>query len=344
MMNSMQRTLTAIGHKEPDRVPLFLLLSFYGAKELGMSIREYFSKPEYVLEGQLRMRKKYSNDCIYTFFHAPVEIEAFGGEILFVEDGPPNSAEPFIKSVEQIRHVEVPNVYDSRPLRKVLEATSLLKEAVGDEVPIIGVVMSPFSLPVMQLGFDKYLELIYFRPVEFEQLIKINEEFCVAWANAQLQAGATAICYFDPLASPAMIEREKYLETGHKIASRTISRIKGPTATHLASGITIPVLDDIVATGTAVLGFSNRDDVDEIKRLAQNKICLLGNLNGVEMATWDRKKAREETRKLIKGAAKGGGFILSDNHGEIPWQVSEDVLMEIAQTVEEYGTYPIKAD
>ena len=64
----------------------------------------------------------------------------------------------------------------------------------------------------------------------------------------------------------------------------------------------------------------------------------------MEMATWDRKKAREETRKLIKGAAKGGGFILSDNHGEIPWQVSEDVLMEIAQTVEEYGTYPIKAD
>jgi uroporphyrinogen decarboxylase len=27
---------------------------------------------------------------------------------------------------------------------------------VGDSVPIIGVVISPFSLPVMQMGFDAY--------------------------------------------------------------------------------------------------------------------------------------------------------------------------------------------
>ena len=31
-MNSMERTIAAISHKEPDRVPLFLLLSLYGAK------------------------------------------------------------------------------------------------------------------------------------------------------------------------------------------------------------------------------------------------------------------------------------------------------------------------
>ena len=44
--NSLQRVLTTLGHKEPDKVPLFLLVSMHGAKELGMSIEEYFSKPE----------------------------------------------------------------------------------------------------------------------------------------------------------------------------------------------------------------------------------------------------------------------------------------------------------
>ena len=76
LMTSRDRVLTAISMKEPDRVPMFLLLTMHGAKELGLSIREYFSQADYVVNGQLRLREKYRNDCIYTFFYAPIEIEA----------------------------------------------------------------------------------------------------------------------------------------------------------------------------------------------------------------------------------------------------------------------------
>lgn len=69
-MTSMERVMTAISHKEPDRVPLFHLLSLYGARELGISIKEYFSRPELVVKAQLRMKEKYSNYCIYTFLCA----------------------------------------------------------------------------------------------------------------------------------------------------------------------------------------------------------------------------------------------------------------------------------
>jgi uroporphyrinogen decarboxylase len=63
-MNSFERVMTAISHREPDRVPLFLLLSLYGAKELGMSPKQYFSKAENIVKAQLYMNKKYNNDCI----------------------------------------------------------------------------------------------------------------------------------------------------------------------------------------------------------------------------------------------------------------------------------------
>ena len=53
-MNSMQRTLTTLGQQEPDRVPLFLLTSGHGAKEVGLSIEAYFSRAENVIDGQLR--------------------------------------------------------------------------------------------------------------------------------------------------------------------------------------------------------------------------------------------------------------------------------------------------
>jgi uroporphyrinogen decarboxylase len=334
--------MAAISHTEPDRVPLFLLLSLYGAKETGIPIKSYFSKPENVMKAQLRMKVKYRNDCIYTFFYAPIEVEAFGGEVIFVDDGPPNSGEPFIKSIEQISKIEIPQIADTACLKRVLEATALLKSSVGNETPIIGVVMSPFSLPVMQLGFEKYLELMYFRTAEFEQLMQINQAFCVAWANAQLEAGATAICIFDPLASPNIIERDMYLATGHRIARQTISRIKGPTATHLASGIALPVLNDIIDTGSVVLGFSTDDELVAIKNAARNKICLLGNLNGIDMVNWSAQKAHDEVKNIIDKAGPGGGLIISDNHGEIPWQVPENVLFELAEAVSRFGTYPLQ--
>jgi len=39
-MTSMERVLTTLSHNEPDRVPLFLTLSMYRAKELGTTVKE----------------------------------------------------------------------------------------------------------------------------------------------------------------------------------------------------------------------------------------------------------------------------------------------------------------
>ncbi len=206
-LTSLQRVVTTLGHQEPDRVPFFLLPTMHGARELGLSIQEYFSRAENVVEGQLRMRAKYHHDCASNFFYAAIEMEAWGGHAVFLKDGPPNSDAPIIHRPEDIENLEPPKVRQAASLVKVLKATEMLKAKVGDDAPIIGVVMSPFSLPVMQMGFDKYIELMYEQPEGFERLMRVNEEFCVEWANAQLEAGATAITYFDPVSSPTIVPR-----------------------------------------------------------------------------------------------------------------------------------------
>lgn len=344
MMNSMKRVMTALSYKEPDRVPIFLNLTITGAKELGMSIKDYYSSADYVVKGQLFMKNKYNNDMVTSFLYSAAEIEAWGGEVVYFLDGPPNSGEPFIKKNEDIYKMGVPDIKNTACLLKGLEITKRLKEQVEEDTPVIGAVTSPFSLPVMQMGFEKYLKLIYFNQDGFNQLMRINEEFCVAWANAQLEAGATAISYADPLASPSIVDRDTYISTGFKVAKRTIARIKGPVATNLASGIASPIIKDLVKTGTKAVAISVSDSIVDAKRIANKEVAIIGNLNAIDMVNWDRKKTRREVKQLIKKAAAGGGFILSDNHGEIPWQVSEDVLLEIAETVKDYGSYPIQAE
>jgi len=340
-MTSLERVLTTLGHREPDHIPLFLFFTLYGAKELGLSIKDYFSRGEHVAQGQLKLLEKYGHDCIYNFYHAPLEVQAWGAEVIYCEGGPPNSGVPIIQNIQDIETLEAPAIKACSCLEKVLTSARLLKETVQDRVPIIGVVMSPFSLPVMQLGFDRYIELIYEFPQLFQRLMEINTRFCVDWANAQLEAGSTAICYFDPVSSPTIIPRELYLKTGFKVATNTLSQINGPTATHLASGRGLSIVDDLAKTGTAIMGSSSLEDLSQVKAACKGKLTVMGNLNGIEMCGWTPEQAENEVKKAIAAAGPGGGFLLSDNHGEIPFQVPEEVLLAISRAVRRWGQYPL---
>lgn len=340
-MTSLERVLTTLGFKEPDRIPFFLLLTMHGAKELGLTLQDYFSRADNIVEGQLRMREKYRHDCLFNFYYASLELEAFGGTTLFSDDGPPNAGEPIIKKPEDILSLRTPDISNSVCLKKVLESHRMLKEKVGDAAPIIGVVMSPFSLPVMQMGFDAYLDLMHERSDLFDHLMEVNEAFCVNWANAQLESGATAICYFDPVSSVTIVTPGQYQHTGAKIARRTLAQIHGPTATHFASGRCLPILDDVAQTGTAIVGVSTNEELGKLKLASNGRLTLLGNLNGIEMRRWTTIQAEQEVKKAIAAAGKGGGFILSDNHGEIPIQVPEDVLMAISDSARKWGEYPL---
>lgn len=341
MMTPMQRVLTALAHREPDKVPLFLLTTMHGAKELGLSIREYYSRADYVVEGQMRLLAKYRSDCLVPFHYASIECEAFGGGTVFYGDGPPNAGDPIIRCSEDIGRLEPPRVAEAAGLCRVLEVTRRLKERAGDTIPIVGVAISPFSLPVMQMGFEPYINLIYEQPERFARLMAVNQAFCVEWSNAQLAAGATAIAYFDPVSSPTNIPRELYLKTGHRIAMETLPQIKGPVAIHLASGRGLAIAGDIAATGAVAAGVSALEDLAEWKTAAGTRFAVIGNLNGVEMRRWTPAQAESEVKRAIAKAGRGGGFILSDNHGEIPWQVPEEVLLAIRDATDCWGRYPL---
>ena len=340
-MTSLQRVLTALGHVEPDRVPYFLPVTMHGAAEVGMSLRDYFLSASAVAEGQMRLRAKYRDDVVYPFFYGAVEHEAFGGDVAFYDDGPPNAVGRTIESLDDIRTLVAPEIADSPPLMRVLEAITELRDRVAGEALIVGVVMSPFSLPVMQMGFDAYLALLHEHPAEADHLHRVNEEFTVRWANAQLSAGAHAIGYFDPVSSPTIVPQPVFRRFGLPVMQRTLPRIEGPAAALLASGLSIPLIDDLSTTTAVIVGASSDEDLADAKAAAGSRITVMGNLNGIAMRTWTPAEAEEAVKRAIARAGTGGGFILSDTHGEIPIQVPEDVLLAISAAVEEWGRYPL---
>jgi uroporphyrinogen decarboxylase len=208
-------------------------------------------------------------------------------------------------------------------------------------VPIIGGVVAPFSLPVMQLGFERYLLLIEERPDLFERLISLNEEYCVQVVNAQLAAGATAVGFADPMASSTIVSPRMYHDVAGRIATRTLSRIHGSVALNVASGRCLQIIGEMAQTGAVAVQVGPDEDLRELKRAAGGGVALLGNLNGIAMRRWSADEAEAEVKKALAAAGPGGGYVLADGHGEIPLQVPDDVLHAVADAARRWGTYPL---
>jgi uroporphyrinogen decarboxylase len=342
-MTSLERVLTTISHKEPDRVPLILNPTMHPARDMGISLKKYFTSSELVAQGLISIHEKFGTDAYIGFHYTPVEYEAFGGDVIFRDDGPPNSGRPIIKEGKDIDSLTAPVVKETECLQMVLDMIKTLKKDSPDDAPIFGVAISPLSLPVMQMGFENYIKLIYSDETRFNRLIEVNKQFFLDWSAAQMDAGANGIIYYDPVSSPTIIPPELYRKTGLEIAKEVIPKVPGPVVTAFASARILAILDNVLSTGTAgvaVWGGEN-EKLTEIKQKCAGKATVIGNLNGIEMRHWTREKAFSVVKRVISDAAPGGGFILSDSHGEIPLQVPDEVLYAIRDATYEYGRYPI---
>lgn len=340
-MTSLRRVLTTLSSKEPDRVPLFLLPTVQGAVEMGVPLKDYFHAPGLMAEAQVRFRERYRNDCLYGFTYVSAELEAFGGDTIFYDRAPPNAGAPVLHTPSDFARLVVPKIEDCPALCRTLEFQAQLRRAADGKVPVIGVVISPISLPVVQLGFPEYLRLLMEEPESLTPLFEINEEFCVSWANAQLAAGADALVYYDPVGSCTVIEPAHYRRLCVPVAKRVLARIKGPAVTHFASGRSFDILQDVAETGTGGVVVSADDDLAACKATVGNRLPILGNLNGLAMRHWDAEETEHQVKNVIAAAGVGGGFILTDHHGEIPFDVPERVLIWISESIERWGRYPL---
>ena len=110
----------------------------------------------------------------------------------------------------------------------------------------------------------------------------------------------------------------------------------------MASAKVIDSINKIIDSKVVAVSFSHSDDIKRLKEKFKGKVSFVGNLDGISMRKWTYQDVEKNVKELIINGASGGGLVISDSHGEIPWYVSEEVLYSISEVVQKYGTYPIK--
>ncbi len=214
-MNAIERFTAVLQGKLPDRVPIIGNLLEQGAKELGLSIEEYYSNGEYVAEGQLRMRKRYGYDNLAGFFYAGKDAEMLGcRKIIFSKIGPPNVGHFVIQKDQDIEKLEIPEDLTQLPaFEEIAKCISILKREAGGIYLIGGSVVGSFSLPALLMGIDRWLELLLTGPESLrkELLLKCSE-YCVRMIQALREAGVHGVSYSNPVASADIITPSQFEE------------------------------------------------------------------------------------------------------------------------------------
>ncbi|MBI2955289.1 MAG: uroporphyrinogen decarboxylase family protein [Chloroflexi bacterium] len=337
-MTSLERLSTALRSGVPDRVPVVLVSSLHGAKELGIAVPEYFSRAENVAEGQLRFVERVGHDNVDAFFYFGLEAQAFGAEILFHDGEPPDVGAPILPNPAAIDNLQAPDPRRASSLREVLRATEMLADKARGRWLVVGRALGPCSLPIMLMGLESWLDLLLFGDeARRQRLLQITSQFSVAWAKALLAAGADIIALVEPMASATMLTREQATKLVLPVVGQAVRDINGPVI-FWSLGAIQPVADLIRSLGVQAVSTDPGDDLREVKRIAAGRMAVLGGLNDLGMLSWTLRDAEEKVREAIQVAAPGGGFILSHQY-EIPAKVSFDVLVSVVDAAKKWGRY-----
>ena len=155
-----------------------------------------------------------------------------------------------------------------------LKAIKILKKRFGRDAAITGKVFGPWTLGYHVYGVENFLVASLLEPDKVKEAMRKLIEVTVAFATAQIDAGADTICLGDhctrDLCSP-----DTYRDFLKEIHQELVERIKCPLILHIC-GDSSDRIEYIAETGVACFHFDSKVPTETARSLAGGKLTLMG--------------------------------------------------------------------
>ena len=337
-MNFRDRVLTALNLAQPDRVPVVPFIITYAAKYAGVRFIDYCSKPDSLVEAQLKTVEDHGIDAVYVDSDPVIEAEAMGCKVKYGLDEVPCVAEPFVKTFEDMEALQVPDPFRDGRMPVWIEAVEKLKEKAGDVYAVFANVNGPFQVAAQLRGIADMCVDLYRRPEMADKLIHLSSEAVARFVEAEVKAGVDAIVMGEAMASPNVISPKLFERFVLPYDRRVIEAGGGvPFFLHICGDSTL-IIDLMVQTKARFLEVDSQVDLAEIRRRHGNRVGIRGNISPLLLLNGTPEEIEEESGRCIRSAAKGGGFILGSGC-EVPRNTPPENLKAMVRAAEKYGRY-----
>lgn len=203
----------------------------------------------------------------------------------------------------------------------VLQAVRLIKQQLGETLPLIGFSGAPFTLASYLIEgspsreFTRTKKLMYDHPDLWKLLLFKLSQIVATYLHAQIRTGVDAVMLFDTWSgclSPADY-RAFVLPYNQKI----LADLSGNNVPRILFGVgTAGILDEMRKTESDVFGIDWRLSIDDAWRVL-GETAIQGNLDPATLLASD-KLIEERTKDLLSRVGGKPGHIFNLGHGVLP--------------------------
>jgi MtaA/CmuA family methyltransferase len=233
-------------HGEPVDPPAnFDIFMTFAAHHIGEPLSRYYLDHRVLVEANLAVLKDFGLDIVQAISDPYREAADFGLEVEFPEDDLPLARKPLLADPADIQKLKPPDPSTGKRMSDRLEAIRCFREQAGGEVPIMGWVEGSLAEAADLRGMEALLMDLILRPEWVEELLEICLEVEIAFARAQVGAGADIVGLGDAVCSqisPKMYQQyalpheQRIFDAVHEMGALTRLHICGNT-TQIVTGM-----------------------------------------------------------------------------------------------------------
>ena len=334
-MNSRDRLSRRLRGESVDRPPNFDIMMTFAAHFIGQPLARYYKDYRVLCDANLAVQQAFDLDIVQAISDPYREAADLGAEIEFPDDGLPICRHPLLESSADLSRLRPVDPAAGRRMSDRLAAVRHFREQVGGEVPIMGWVEGALAEAADLRGVAALLLDLYDRPEWVRELLERCAEVEIAFAHAQVEAGADIIGLGDAIASqiaPAMYER-----FGLPYEARIFAAVRemGALARLHICGDTTRLLSHMLASGADIIDLDWMVDFELAGRTFGYRAAACGNFDPVRIML--QGTPQEVQRAVVSCLDDGGGRSISAAGCEIPDGTPAENLRAQAQALREYG-------
>ena len=334
-MNAKERVMAVINHQKPDRMPCFganSTVTYEQMEKVGAYWPEGHVDAETMAKQALAAYTVLGLDAVRVPFCQTFEAVALGcirkpGKVRELEGFPGIEHPPPYKLDDTPKF---PDDFLSRGyIPQLLKAVEILKKEVGDEVPVVGGIIGPFTIVGSLLDSVPLLKATFKTPDKIPPFLEVAEKAGTMLAKALIDAGADIISCEDMTASPELIDPKTYREFELQYQRRQFEAIPVPTILHICGNVD-PIVEWMGQTGANILSLEPKASAQLARQKCGSDIILMG---GVDTATTLYMKDPETVKQGCEESIEDGIQIVAPGCAVAPGTPTENLLamLEVAK-------------
>lgn len=345
-MNSLERVVATLQHKEADRIPIYPLLNSVARKLVDATYADLAIDPEICAKAYIKLTEDYDLDVICTLTDLSVEASDFGAKIVYVDDEAayPDHKERLLKGPEDYKKVKKIDVSTGKRMQDHIKLCKLLVEAKADTTPIVAFVFGPLGILSMLRGQQEMFIDLCMNPDEVKEALVAVTDTLIDYVDKIIDTGVHAVMFDTLFASQSILSKEMWDDFEGPEIERLAKHVHDRGAMVMIHNCGNGIYFDVQIKRMKPEAISFLHVPDDCKDMVECKekygdiTTLIGCIDPGVIKMGSIEDIENQAKRDIDLFAKGGGFILSTGC-EYPSSLDFEKAEAIINVGKTYGKY-----